>query len=213
MSHDGWAPAEPLPLSALQHYAYCPRQAALIHLDQVWDDNPFTRRGSLLHERVDEGGSEATRGVRTERALPLFSRRLGLVGKADAVEYHDDGRIVPVEYKSGRRQRRRADEIQLCAQALCLEEMLHHPVPSGAIFYFASRRRREVELTADLRDATEAAVAALGSLLREGRLPAPARDGRCDNCSLLRLCLPNWPDSRSIDDRFRPRPNDACASF
>ncbi|HEY1386231.1 MAG TPA: Dna2/Cas4 domain-containing protein, partial [Dongiaceae bacterium] len=97
---------DPLPISALQHWAYCPRQAALIHLDGVWSDNPYTRRGTLLHERADTPGADRRGDIRVERALPLFSRRLNLSGRADAVEFHPDGTVIPIEYKSGRRKAR-----------------------------------------------------------------------------------------------------------
>ena len=190
----GWPDADLVPISALQHWAYCPRQCALIHVEQVWDENVYTLRGRRAHERVDEPKGVTRDGVRTERALPLFSDRLGLVGRADAVEVGPDGAVFPVEHKVGGRKKgalaRHADTLQLCAQALCLEEMLGREVPAGALFYRKSRRRREVALTPELRAETEAAVGAVRALLRERRLPPPAADARCRHCSLVEACMP-----------------------
>jgi CRISPR-associated exonuclease Cas4 len=200
-----------IPISALQHWAYCPRQAALIHLDGVWSDNPFTRRGSLLHQRADTPGADQRGDVRVERALPLFSRRLNLSGRADAVEFHPDGTVVPVEYKSGRRKARGADDLQLCAQAMCLEEMLDRPVPEGAIFHAPERRRRRVVFTAALRQGVERAAAAFAAALDCASLPPPVNDGRCPDCSLRRLCLPELPAEPG--DAFKPAPESACANF
>ncbi len=202
---------EAIAISALQHWSYCPRQAALIHLDGVWSDNPFTRRGTLLHERADDPGSDLRGEVRVERALPLFSRRLGLSGRADAVEFHADGRIVPVEYKSGRRKTRAADDLQLCAQALCLEEMTGRDVPSGAIFHAVERRRRVVTFGGELRIAVERMADELRDMLACAKLPAPVHDGRCRDCSLRLLCLPEA--SVPSEDLFTPAPEPACASF
>ena len=201
---------DPILISALQHWSYCHRQAALIHLDGVWSDNPFTRRGALLHERADNSGSDKRGEVRVERALPLFSRRLGLSGRADAVEFHPDGRVVPVEYKSGRRKPRAADDLQLCAQALCLEEMMGADIPSGAIFHAPERRRRDVPFTATLRRDVERVVAELRTMLSDGTLPAAIHDGRCRDCSLRLLCLPGALDP---GDLFRPAAESACANF
>jgi CRISPR-associated exonuclease Cas4 len=202
---------DPIPISALQHFAYCPRQAALIHLDGVWSDNPFTMRGHLLHKRADQPGSDVRDGVRIERALPLFSHRLNLAGRADAVEFHPDGHVVPIEYKSGHRRARHADDVQLCAQAMCLEEMLQTTVPEGAIFHAPQRRRRRVLFTGALRTTVERAVAELTAILSRTTLPSPVYDRRCRDCSLRRLCLPELPN-RSLDV-FAPVPEHACESF
>jgi len=202
---------DPIAVSALQHWSYCPRQAALIHLDGVWSDNPFTMRGNILHERADQPGSDLRGDIRVERALPLFSRRLNLSGRADAVEFHPDGRIVPVEYKSGRRKGRAADDLQLCAQALCLEEMFGCSIPEGAIFHAPDRRRRPVVFTAALRAKVERTVAEITSMLASRTLPPPVHDARCKDCSLLRLCLPELPAHST--DLFTPAPEAACASF
>ncbi|NLB95242.1 MAG: CRISPR-associated protein Cas4 [Armatimonadetes bacterium] len=177
-------------LSAIDHYAYCPRRCALIHVEQVWDENVFTLQGAALHERADEGFTTFEAGKRIERALPLWSEELGLIGKADTVEFLADGSVRPVEYKRGARAARAQDDLQLCAQALCLEEMLGVPVTTGAIFYHASRRTREVVFDDKLRAATREAIAQVRDLLRTGRIPPPVNDARCRDCSLLHACQP-----------------------
>ena len=177
-------------ISALQHYSYCPRQCALIHAEQAWDENVYTLRGRAVHEQVDTPESRAEGEVRVERALPLCSRRLGLVGRADVVEFLPDGTPFPVEYKHGPRRARQHDDVQVAAQAMCLEEMLGRPVPRGAIFHHSSRRRREVAITAALRATVEEMVPKIRAMLASGRLPPPAADERCKECSLLDLCQP-----------------------
>ena len=142
---------DPIPISALQHWSYCPRQWALIHIEQAFEDNIHTQRGHAVHERVDKPGYEAAPGVRTERALPLLSERLGLTGKADVVEFHAGGVAYPIEYKHGRKREARHDDLQLAAQALCLEEMTGKKVEYGANYHHPSRRRREVRITDALR--------------------------------------------------------------
>jgi CRISPR-associated exonuclease Cas4 len=195
----GFAEDELLPLSALQHLLFCERQCALIHVEQLWAENRLTVEGRHLHEKVD-GGTRETRGdVRISRGVPLRSLRLGLIGKADAVEFHRDAadgdaaRWVPfpVEYKRGRPKRDRSDEVQLCAQALCLEEMLGGAVTRGALFYGTTRRRLEVAFDAGLRTTTEGAAARLHQLVREGITPRAVREPKCESCSLLHLCLPD----------------------
>ena len=197
-----------LPLSALQHLRFCERQCALIHVEGLWAENRLTVEGSHLHRKVHEGPDEARRDVRTVRGMPLRSLRLGLVGQADAVEFHrregepeeppgvrlegapGEWLPFPVEYKRGRPKRDGSDELQLCAQALCLEEMLSVPVPRGALFYGETRRRRDVEIGAELRADTEATAARLHELIASGVTPRAAREPKCDSCSLLHLCLP-----------------------
>lgn len=185
---------DPIPLSALQHWAYCPRQCALIHIEQVFEENLFTLRGQALHKRVDDPGCEVRDGLRVERALPLFCDRLGLVGKADVVEFLPDGTPYPVEYKHGSRNKRAdiaaCDDIQLAAQALCLEEMFGLPVLEGALYYATSRRRRIVAIDSNLRAKTELTVAAVRQLLAGGVLPPPCNDEHCRACSLHDLCQP-----------------------
>ncbi len=178
-----------VPVSAIEHYSYCPRQCALIHVEQTFEENLFTVRGKLAHERVDSGVDAAIRGVRTERSLPLRSLRLGLRGKADVVEFRPEG-PYPVEYKSGPRHGIHAD-LQLCAQALCLEEMLGVPVPRGALFYYATRTRHEVHFGERLRQLTETVIEAVRAMLAAQIVPPPANDARCRNCSLVDACLPD----------------------
>lgn len=174
---------EPVLLSALEHYSYCPRQCALIHRESIWDENLYTMRGRDVHERVHEEETEAADEVRIERALPLWSERLGLVGKADVVEFH--GEVpYPVEYKYGPLKSGKHADLQLCGQALCLEEMTGQPVLRGAVYHFSSRRRREVEFNPALRERVYSTIDAIRCMLREPELPTPVDDKRCANCSL-----------------------------
>lgn len=181
---------EAVPISALQHWSYCPRQCALIHVEQVFSENVHTQRGNAVHAHVDEPGAELKGTVRIERAMPLWCDRIGLVGKADLVEFSADGSAYPVEYKHGPRRKHRHDDLQLAAQALCLEEMTGKAVKAGAIFHFSSRRRREVMIGESLREAVELAVVAVRELMCSSMLPPPANDARCRQCSLSELCQP-----------------------
>jgi len=177
-------------LSALEHYSYCPRQCALIHQEQTFSENLHTLRGRAVHEQVDEPEGIIEKGVRVERALPLWCYRLGLVGKADVVEFHGDT-PYPVEYKHGPRREKEHDDLQLCAQALCLEEMTSHAVPKGAIFHHSSRRRREVEFTPALREKVEQTTNQIRLMLASRTLPPAVNDARCKHCSLQDSCLPS----------------------
>lgn len=180
-----------VPISALQHQLFCPRQCALIHLEQQWLEDGATAAGRLLHERVDDGGADKRRGVRTVRGLDIRSLALGVTGKADAVELRGHPpEPYPVEYKRGRPKSHRADEVQLCAQALCLEEMFGVAVPEGALFYGATRRRTVVAFDATLRDLTLATARAVRAMLDSGRTPAPVAMPVCARCSLEPLCRP-----------------------
>jgi CRISPR-associated exonuclease Cas4 len=185
---------EPLPLSALNHLMYCERRCALIHIEGVFEENAFTLQGSLLHEIADTPGYSTQSGVRAVRALPLYSRAMGLSGKADIVEFcrGTGGRETPcpVDYKRGARRRWDNDDVQLCAQALCLEEMLGVEVPRGAIFHAASKRRRELEFTTQLREATVQAVRRLHELVRQARIPPAVLKPQCEGCSLKGICMP-----------------------
>lgn len=192
MSSSPPAELEPVAISALEHYAYCPRQCGLIHIEATFDENQFTMRGRRAHERVDTVGGETRPGRRRLHAAPLWSDRLGLTGRADAIEFDADGTSYPVEHKVGRLRRAEHDDIQLCAQALCLEEMTGRPVPAGAVFYHGSRARREVVFDARLRALTEAAIVAVRAMLASTRLPQPVDDARCLDCSLLDACLPRF---------------------
>lgn len=177
-------------ISALEHWEYCPRQCGLIHLEAVWDENVFTIRGSGLHERADTPMSRAERGRRVERALPLWSAAHGLHGRADVVEFLRDGTPVPVETKSGKASERIPERVQLCAQALCLEEMFGRAVPEGFVFYAASQKRVAVAIDDELRAETLAVVEAVRTMLAGEALPPARYDRRCRNCSLLDACLP-----------------------
>lgn len=184
------SPEDYLMISSLQHMAFCPRQCALIHMEQVWEENLYTLRGQRVHEKVNVPENELIEGVRVERAMPLWSHELGLTGIADVVEFLTDGTPYPVEYKVGAKKVREADDIQLCAQALCLEEMLDRPVPQGAIFHHASRRRREVVFDEALRSLVLTTIDDLRTLFSQATMPPPVADNRCPDCSLLEACLP-----------------------
>ena len=189
-------PGEPIPLSALQHAVYCLRQAALIHLERAWADNRFTAEGEVLHAVADKGGSRKARGLRRVMALPIACKRLGIAGVADLVEFHpaEGGGETPypVEYKRGKAKLHRADEVQLCAQALCLEEMTGRPVTEGALFYAERKRRVTVPFDAELRLLTRETIAELARVLATRETPPPTlRRERCRACSLLDLCRPD----------------------
>ena len=194
---------DPIPLSALQHWAYCPRQCGLIHLEQAFADNFHTARGQAVHHLVDTPGYEIKSGVRVERALPLWSERLRLIGKADLVEFHPDGRIYPVEFKHGAKRQKVWDDLQLAAQAMCLEDMLGRPVTQGAIFHASSHRRREVNITPALREQVMQTADAIRQMLASGRLPPPVNDARCKECSLQEICQPAATGSRARQDALR----------
>ena len=187
-------PIDPIPLSALQHWRYCPRQCALIHLEQAFEENIHTLRGQAVHATVDRPGVETRAGLRVERALPVWNDRLGLIGKSDVVEFLADGTPYPVEYKHGHWRKAEniagADRLQLAAQALCLEEMTGRPVPEGGLFYAGSKRRIEVGISPQLRQEVADTVEAIRAMLASGRLPAPANDTRCKECSLKDICQP-----------------------
>lgn len=185
-----------LPISALQHLLFCERQCALIHIEGVWVENRLTVEGRHLHDKAHDGPSETRTGVRIARGLALRSFRLGLVGKADVVEFHGDGEVAagrpfPVEYKRGKPKKHQADKVQLCAQALCLEEMLGTSVPAGALFYGRTRRRMGVPFDAALRHLTEETARRLHALIASRRTPVAVREPKCDSCSLFDVCLPD----------------------
>ena len=186
--------AEPIPISALQHAVYCLRQAALIHLERLWADNRLTAEGDVLHAVSDKGGRRLVKGVRRVMALAVASRCLGIAGVCDMVEFLPQaGSEVPfpVEYKRGRAKQHRADEVQLCAQAICLEEMTGLTVPSGALFYRETHRRVPVDFDDALRSMTKSTVAELHKVLASGQTPPPTpHKSRCRACSLIELCRP-----------------------
>ena len=186
---------DPITLSALQHWAYCPRQCGLIHLEQAFDDNVHTLRGQAVHATVDKPGVEVRAGLRIERALPLWSDALGLIGKADVVEFEPDGTPYPVEYKHGSRHKAAdiaaCDDVQLAAQAMCLEEMTGRPVAEGALYYASSRRRRVLPITEALRTQVGETAMAVRDMLGSSLLPPPTQDTkRCKGCSLRERCQP-----------------------
>jgi CRISPR-associated exonuclease Cas4 len=189
---------EKIPLSALQHWRYCPRQCGLIHLEQVFDDNVHTLRGQAVHAKVDQPGVETTKGVRVERALPLWHDGLGLVGKSDVVEFLADGVPYPVEYKHGSRNKAAdiaaCDDLQLAAQGMCLQAMTGKTVNEGALYYATSKRRRVVAITEQLRADVAQTADAIRQMLASGELPPPLvgeqAAKRCKACSLLERCQP-----------------------
>ena len=198
-----------IPLSALQHLSFCERQCALIHIEQIWDENRATAEGRIMHERVHEQDHESRGNVRIEYGLPLRSLKLGLVGKADVVEFHrlekDRWQPFPVEYKRGKPKPDDCDLIQLCAQAMCLEEMLSVSVPKGAIFYGKTRRRLDVSFDEPLRQETEEAAKRTHQLISSGITPPPVYEKRCERCSLIGECLPKAVGKKSSVKRYLER--------
>ena len=213
----------PVMLSALQHYLFCPRQCALIHVEGAWSENYLTAAGRQLHERVDRKGAETRKDVHLATALRLMSNRLGLTGVADMVEFHRQEsqidangicvaarlpgrtgfwRPFPVEYKRGSPKSHRADEVQLCAQALCLEEMLGVSIAAGALFYGETRRRTDVPFDAELRSLTEDVAAKVRGLLRAGETPPPVLTKGCKACSLFDQCRPEGVVGRESARRW-----------
>ena len=207
-----------LMISGLQHLAFCPRQCALIHMEQAWSENVLTALGEVMHERVHTAGAESRSDVRIVRGLRLKSARLGITGVADVVEFHkvnpsaseDDGNRpltasqgvklprrsglwvpYPVEYKRGKPKPDNCDAVQLCAQAICLEEAFNVQLTSGALFYGQSRQRVAVEFTPDLRRETELLAQQFHQLISSGVIPPPVPQKRCQNCSMVDVCLPS----------------------
>ena len=180
-------------LSALQHFVFCPRQCALIHIEQLWAENVLTAEGRIMHDKVDTANRESRGNIRIEYGVPMRSLRLGLIGKADVVEFHKDGdRWIPfpVEYKRGKPKPDNCDMVQLCAQAICLEEMMEVEIPEGALFYGETRHRHDVKFDAALRKETEEAAVRLHELIVSGITPPPVYSAKCKKCSLVELCLP-----------------------
>lgn len=178
-------------ISALQHWLYCSRQCALIHVEQAWAENRFTAEGRVMHARAHDGPDESRPGVRITRGMPVRSLRLGISGQCDIVEFHTDGRVIPVEYKRGKPKDHRADEVQLCAQALCLEEMLGIEISVGCLYYGERRRRTEVSFYPELRELVAYTAAAVHNCFISGSTPrADYESRRCDACSLIDFCQP-----------------------
>lgn len=196
-----------LPLSGLQHLLFCERQCALIHIEQMWAENVLTAEGRIMHERVHEEGRESRGDVRIEFAMPLRSLRLGLIAKADVVEFHRDKerpddvwRPFPVEYKRGKPKKGNFDKVQLCGQAMCLEEMLDVEIGAGALFYGKTRRRQDVDFDSVLRRETEDAAKLFHELVESRVTPKAVYMKKCDNCSMYDLCMPKTVEkARSIN--------------
>jgi len=194
-----------LPISALQHLEYCERQCALIHIERLWEDNRFTAEGTILHERADSEERENRKNIRIARGLKIRSMRLGICGQADVVEFHrvtDTENAInlpdaqgkwkpyPIEYKRGKPKTNRCDEVQLCAQALSIEEMLGVAINEGALYYCTPKRRTVIEFNADLRSETEATIGRLHELIRSRQTPKAVYGDKCKQCSLKDICLP-----------------------
>jgi CRISPR-associated exonuclease Cas4 len=178
---------------------YCQRQCALIHIERVWEENLFTAEGRILHDKVDSGENSVRAGRRIARSLPLRSLELGLSGIADVVEFGPErAEVLPVEYKRGRSKAADWDRVQLCAQAMCLEEMIGVRIEEGALFYGKTRRRERVLFEQDLRAETCAAAERLHRLIESGRTPPAVYGAQCDACSLFHACMPKLPRSKSI---------------
>ena len=197
-----YAEEDLIPLSAVQHVMFCERQCALIHVEQVWDENLFTAQGRIMHERVHDRDRESRGDVRTERGLPLRSLTLGLIGKADVVEFHraESGtwQPFPVEYKRGKPKLDDCDKVQLCAQAMCLEEMLDMNVPCGALYYGKTRHRLNVTFDQSLREETERAASIARDLIQKGVTPKAVYTKKCKSCSLQVHCMPKLVQKRSV---------------
>lgn len=193
-----------LPLSALQHYLFCPRQCALIHVERLWFENKFTAEGKVMHERVDKGGDRDRGSVRIEYSLRLVCRELGLVGQADVVEFHLVDKAAglwapyPVEYKRGKPKKDNSDKVQLCAQGLCLEEMYQTSIPEGALFYGKTRRRQQVPFSEELREETADTARRLHIMIRDRITPEPFYDSKCDSCSFVDFCMPRICKRKSV---------------
>ena len=194
----------PINLSALNQYAYCPRRCALIYLEGEFEQNIHTARGNAEHERVDRSAHVAGHdGARIEFALPVWSERWGLIGKCDVVEFWPDGTLYPVEYKHGPKKKHLNDDLQLAAQAICLEEMFGRTGTRGAIFHASSHRRREVLFTAEIRRSVFETTDAIRTMLNIKRMPTPIKDHRCDQCSLNTICEPTM--TAAANSRHRAR--------
>ncbi len=193
MTYKTYSEEDLLPLSALQHLLFCERQCALIHVEQVWSENLFTAEGRLMHDKVDTAKHESRGNVRIEYGVPVRSLRLGLIGKADVVEFHREGDVwlpFPVEYKRGKPKSDNSDKVQLCAQALCLEEMMNVAIERGALFYGRIRRREDAVFDRALRAETERAAERVHHLIGSGITPRPDYSKKCRSCSLVRVCMP-----------------------
>ncbi len=188
-------------ISALQHYVYCPRQCGLIHVDDVWQENLFTTRGNILHEKVDTDTYETRGNIKIVRGLRIHSFKYGIVGRCDVVEFHEnkiEKSILPVEFKSGKPKEDLSDKVQLCAQVLCLEEMLSTKITEGAFFYEKIRRRNTVEIDNEIRKQTESIINSVREIISSKKIPLAEYAAKCRNCSLQPVCQPKAMNSRKL---------------
>jgi CRISPR-associated exonuclease Cas4 len=211
---------ELLPISALQHYVFCPRRCALVHIEQIWTENKFTVEGDILHERVDELGRESRSALIVSHGAAIRSLRFGITGKVDVIEFRLSSEAsegcklpgkagnwvpYPIEYKRGTARRGFGDDVQICAQALCIEEMLKCAVPAGSIYYASIRKRREIDFDAHLRAETANAIAGARALIAAGITPPPEYGKKCDTCSLFDMCQPKLPAQGRDASRYLSR--------
>ncbi len=196
-------------ISALQHYVFCPRQCALIHVEDVWTDNVYTTRGNILHEKVDTDTYETRGALKTVRGLRIQSFRLGITGRADVVEFRkpedtsDRYEILPVEFKAGKQKHDISDEVQLCAQAMCIEEMLETPVRQGAFFYGRIRRRVLVDINDELRTQTEEVIVAVHDMVSRKHVPTARYMDKCRRCSFIDICQPKAMNERKLKNYLK----------
>ena len=189
-------------ISALQHYVYCPRQCGLIHVEDAWNENLFTTRGNIMHEKVDTDTYETRRAVKTVRGLRIHSFNYGISGRCDVVEFTKSGKdqvIIPVEYKSGEPKEDISDMVQLCAQVFCLEEMLNTTINTGAFFYEKIRRRNNIEINEKLRSQTKDIIFAVREIVNKKTVPKSEYSAKCRNCSLLDICQPKAMDGQKLE--------------
>ena len=187
-----------VPISGLQHFVFCKRQCALIHIERLWTENHYTAEGQVLHQRVHSDQVESRKIKRIENSLEVSSKELGLLGKTDSVEFYHDGSIILVEYKRGRPKKHHADKVQLCAQALCLEEMLDTHIGKGYLFYGQIKRRQEVIFDADIREETKNLAREYSDFIKAGITPEAVYTDKCKHCSLIDLCLPQMFDRGNV---------------
>lgn len=196
-------------ISALQHYVFCPRQCALIHVEDAWHENVFTTRGNILHEKVDTDTYETRGTTKTVRGLRIHSFRLGIVGRCDVVEFRPSKtapateEVLPVEFKAGEPKEDVSDKVQLCAQALCLEEMMNLSIKCGAFFYGKIRRRNQVEIDQSLRETTESIIASVRQIVATRKIPEAKYSVKCRNCSLEGMCMPKAMNESKLESYMK----------
>jgi CRISPR-associated exonuclease Cas4 len=193
-------------ISALQHYVYCPRQCGLIHVEDVWHENMFTTRGNIMHEKADTDTYETRGNVKTVRGLRIHSFNYGIVGRCDVVEFRENnsGKIIlPVEFKSGEPKEDISDKVQLCAQVICLEEMMSTSITEGAFFYGKIRRRNSVQIDNDLRAKTINIINSVREIVQNKKAPRAEYNAKCRNCSLQSICQPKAMNSKKLQNYIR----------